>query len=65
MIVLAAKGTVMPMVGRRGEWIQMQLSPEMRKTATAMRRYRNESSGKRAGEGEHEHESGSDDRRYP
>ena len=24
VIVLAAKGTVMPMVGRRGEWIQLQ-----------------------------------------
>src|SRR6187431_3346183 len=32
VIVLAAKGTVMPMVARRGEWIQVQLSPEMRKT---------------------------------
>src|SRR6185295_652531 len=31
VIVLAAKGTVMPMVGRRGEWIQVQLAPEMRK----------------------------------
>src|SRR5215207_7720685 len=32
VIVLAVKGTVMPMVGRRGEWIQVLLSPEMRKT---------------------------------
>jgi len=45
VIVLAAKGTVMPMVGRRGEWIQVQLSPEMRKTGMVMRWYGNESSG--------------------
>ena len=42
---LLAKGTVMPMVGRRGEWIQVQLSPEMRKTGMVMRWYGNESSG--------------------
>ena len=45
VIVLAAKGTVMPMVGRRGEWIQVQLSPEMRKTGMLMRWYKNEGSG--------------------
>ena len=45
VIVLAAKGTVMPMVGRRGEWIQVQLSPEMRKTGMQMRWYKNEGSG--------------------
>ena len=45
VIVLAAKGTVMPMVGRRGEWLQVQLSPEMRKTGMPMRWYNNESSG--------------------
>jgi hypothetical protein len=45
VIVLAAKGTVMPMVGRRGEWIQVRLSPEMRKTGTVMRWYKNEGSG--------------------
>ena len=45
VIVLAAKGTVMPMVGRRGEWIQVQLSPEMRKTGMVMRWYKNETSG--------------------
>jgi hypothetical protein len=45
VIVLAARGTVMPMVGRRGEWIQVQLSPEMRKTGMVIRWYRNEGSG--------------------
>ena len=45
VIVLAAKGTVMPMVGRRGEWVQVQLSPEMRKTGMVMRWYKNETSG--------------------
>lgn len=45
VLVLAAKGTVMPMVGRRGEWIQVQLSPEIRKTGILMRWYKNETSG--------------------
>jgi len=45
VIVLAAKGTVMPMVGRRGEWIQVQLAPEMRTTGMPMRWYKNETSG--------------------
>src|SRR5262252_6526873 len=37
VIVLAARGTVMPMVARRGEWLQVLLSPEMRKTGIPMR----------------------------
>jgi len=45
VIVLAAKGTVMPMVGRRGEWVQVLLSPEMRKTGIPMRWYNDETSG--------------------
>jgi hypothetical protein len=45
VLVLAAKGTVMPMVGRRGEWIQVRISPEMRKTGIPMRWYKNETSG--------------------
>ncbi len=45
VLVLAAQGTVMPMVGRRGEWVQVQLSPEMRKTGILMRWYKNETSG--------------------
>jgi hypothetical protein len=45
VIVLAARGTVMPMVGRRGEWIQVLLSPEMRKSGMVMRWYKDEASG--------------------
>src|SRR3954469_6751013 len=45
VIVLAAKGTVMPMVARRGEWVQVLLSPEIRKTGMLMRWYNNEGSG--------------------
>ena len=45
VLVLAAKGTVMPMVGRRGEWIQVRLAPEIRKTGILMRWYNNETSG--------------------
>jgi hypothetical protein len=43
--VLAPKDTVMPMIGRRGEWIQVQLSPQLRKTGIVMRWYKNEASG--------------------
>jgi len=45
VMVLAAKGTVMPMVARRGEWVQVLLSPEIRKTGMLMRWYNNEGSG--------------------
>ena len=45
VIVLAPKGTVMPMVARRGEWIQVKLAPELRKTGMVMRWYNNEGSG--------------------
>ena len=45
VIVLAGRGTVMPMVGRRGEWIQVLLSPEIRRTGIPMRWYQNEASG--------------------
>ena len=45
VLVLAPQGTVMPMVGRRGEWIQVQISPEIRKTGIPMRWYNNETSG--------------------
>lgn len=45
VLVLAAQGTVMPMVGRRGEWIQVRLSPEIRKTGMLMRWYKNQTSG--------------------
>jgi hypothetical protein len=45
VLVLAPKGSVMPMIGRRGEWIQVQLSPELRKTGILMRWYNNETTG--------------------
>ena len=45
ILVLAPKGTVMSMIARRGEWIQVQLSPELRKTGILMRWYKNEASG--------------------
>jgi Bacterial SH3 domain len=45
VIVLAARGTVLPMVARRGEWLQVQLSPDLRKTGMVMRWYKNQGSG--------------------
>src|SRR3954451_24523673 len=45
VIVLATKGTVMPIVARRGQWIQVLLAPEIRKPGMAMRWYNNEGSG--------------------
>ena len=45
VLVLAPKGASMPMIGRRGEWVQVQLSPELRKTGILMRWYKNETTG--------------------
>lgn len=45
VLVLAAKGTVLPVLARRGEWIQVGLSPELRKTGVVMRWYKNENNG--------------------
>ena len=45
VIVLAAKGTELPVLSRRGEWVQVGLSPELRKTGMVMRWYKNESNG--------------------
>ena len=45
VLVLAAKGTVLPVLARRGEWIQVGLSPELRKTGMVMRWYKNENNG--------------------
>ncbi len=45
VLVLAPKDTVMPMIGRRGEWIQVQLASELRKTGILMRWYKNETTG--------------------
>jgi uncharacterized protein YgiM (DUF1202 family) len=45
VLVLAPKGTEMEMIARRGEWIQVRLPQELRKTGIMMRWYKNESSG--------------------
>jgi hypothetical protein len=45
VLVLAAKGTMLQVLGRRGEWIQVALSPELRKTGMVMRWYKNETNG--------------------
>ena len=45
VLVLAPKGTVLPVLARRGEWIQVGVSPELRKTGIVMRWYKNESNG--------------------
>ena len=45
VIVLAPKGTVLPVLGRRGEWVHVGISPALRKTGMVMRWYKNESNG--------------------
>ncbi len=40
VLVLVPKGTALPLIKRQGEWIQVKLSPELRKTGIPMRRYR-------------------------
>jgi len=45
VLVLAAKGTVLPVLARRGEWVQVGLSPDLRKTGMVMRWYKNENNG--------------------
>ena len=45
VIVLPPKGTILPVLGRRGEWVQVGLSPELRKTGIVMRWYKNEDNG--------------------
>jgi hypothetical protein len=45
VLVLVPKGTVLDVVGRRGEWIEVKLSPELRKTGMVMRWYKNEDRG--------------------
>jgi len=45
ILVLVAKDTVLPVTGRRGEWIEVELSPELRKTGMVMRWYKNENRG--------------------
>lgn len=38
-LVLVPQGTVLPIIGRRGEWVQVRLSPELRETGMVMRWY--------------------------
>lgn len=45
VLVLVPKGTVMPIIGRRGEWVQVRLAPEFRRTGMLMRWYEKEESG--------------------
>jgi len=45
VIVLAPKGTVLPVLSRRGEWVQVGISPALRKTGMVMRWYKNENNG--------------------
>ena len=45
VLVLVPRGTVFTVTDRRGEWIQVQLSPELRKTGMVMRWYKNEERG--------------------
>ena len=39
LLVIVPKDTVLPIIGRRGEWVQVRLSPELRKTGIVVRWY--------------------------
>ena len=45
VLVLAPKGTILPVLARRGEWVQVAVSPALRKTGMVMRWYKNEDTG--------------------
>jgi uncharacterized protein YgiM (DUF1202 family) len=45
VLVLVPLGTVLTVRARDKEWIQVQLTPEMRKTGMVMRWYKNEDRG--------------------
>ena len=45
VLVLLPRGTVLTVIGRDREWIQVQLTPELRKTGMVMRWYKNENRG--------------------
>ncbi len=40
LLVVVPRGTILPIIGRRGEWVQVQLSPELRKTGIVVRWYK-------------------------
>ena len=39
VLVMVPEGTVLPVIGRQGEWVQVQLSPELRQTGIVVRWY--------------------------
>jgi hypothetical protein len=45
VLLLVPAGTTLPVAGRRGEWIEVTLSPELRKVGTPMRWFENERTG--------------------
>jgi uncharacterized protein YgiM (DUF1202 family) len=45
VLVLVPKGTILAVLGRDGEWLQVRLTPELRKTGMVMRWYKNEDRG--------------------
>ena len=45
VLVLVPRGTVLTVLARDKEWIQVRLTPELRKTGMVMRWYKNEDSG--------------------
>jgi hypothetical protein len=45
VLVLVPRGTVLTVLSRDNEWIQVQLTPELRKTGMVMRWYKNEDRG--------------------
>jgi hypothetical protein len=45
VLLLVPQGTTLPVVGRRGEWIEVALSPQLRRVGTPMRWYGNERTG--------------------
>jgi hypothetical protein len=45
VLVLVPRDTVLTVVARNKEWVQVSLTPELRKTGMVMRWYKNESNG--------------------
>lgn len=45
LLLMVPKGTVLPILGRKGEWVQVRLTPELRKNSIVVRWYKNEDTG--------------------
>ena len=45
VLVLVPRGTILSVLARDKEWLQVRLTPELRKTGIAMRWYKNEDRG--------------------